>query len=149
MLEGVRSPEARKGPLTTPSRVGRTMRLKSFQPCAVSQAAGRRFLRPPSPSLAVNGAGCSAMECLSRDSPGWLSVSGSQDRSLIPHNCCDRYRHNERNRLHSPCHWHLRHNRYSRNVGVSLYLAITCGRIIPAAKISLVRLCAKKRLRRC
>lgn len=88
--ELVRSPEAKKGSLTTPSRVGRTMRLKSFQPSAVSQAAGKWFLRPPSPSLAVNGAGCSAMECLSRDSPGWLSVSGSQDRSLIPHNYCNR-----------------------------------------------------------
>ena len=88
--ELVRSPEAKKGSLTTPSRVGRTKRLKSFQSRAVSQAAGGGFsghLLPLS-RYEQSGLRC-AMECLSRDSSGWLSVSGSRGRSLIPHNQCN------------------------------------------------------------
>lgn len=79
------SPEARKGSLTTPSRVGRTKRLNSFQPRAVSQAAEGGFsghLLPLSP--AMNRAGRCVRECLSRTTPdGSLEAAAGAVLSLL------------------------------------------------------------------
>ncbi|GEM_PF-2328291 len=79
------SPEARKGSLTTPSRIGRTKRLNSFQPRAVSQAAEGGFsghLLPLSP--AMNRAGRCVRECLSRTTPdGSLEAAAGAVLSLL------------------------------------------------------------------
>ncbi len=86
-----------------------------------------RFLRPQggfsrrlSLSLAVNKRGAWRRN-VSLGRSGWLSVSGSQKRSLIPHNPCNRYRHNVRMKLHRPCHSNNRYNRYDRTLRLNAY----------------------------
>lgn len=87
--DDVHSPEARKGPLNPFSR--RTNNAAEI--VSAERGFSGRWKAVSQATFSLSRCERSGLQCdgmsLS-DSPGWLSVSGSQDRSLIPHNCRNR-----------------------------------------------------------